>query len=228
MGETLRGGPPDHGIFSRGAYTVSETCRILRPSMTPRKVHYWLDTDLLGTAVQRGSRGVPTILTFDQVLKVRTLQFLRDELDFSLQRVRQALAKLVDGMFREDWQALDFFKAIGSGVGVKIGSEEVLTLPSEQQVLEGTIARIGESVEKGREDWQRRAVDIEGFPMLISNARILSGAPTIRGSRIETAFVAHVAMNGEVAPLSELRRLFPHVEKDALEQALVFEGLKVA
>ena len=52
--------PPTEGAVAlgQGIYTVPETCRILRPSMTPRKVHYWLDTELLGEPLRRGRRGI--------------------------------------------------------------------------------------------------------------------------------------------------------------------------
>ena len=69
----------------RALYSVAETVRILRPGMTPRKVHYWLHTGLLGDPVRSEVRGQPTLLTFDQLIKVAVLQRLRDDLrDFVL------------------------------------------------------------------------------------------------------------------------------------------------
>ena len=42
-----------------GVYTVSEICRILQPTMTPRKAHYWLDTGLLTDPVRRDREVTP-------------------------------------------------------------------------------------------------------------------------------------------------------------------------
>ena len=67
-------------ILGEGVFTVSEVCRVLQPTMTPRKVHYWLDTGLLSEPVRWGGRGFPTLLNFRQLLQIRTVQRLRDEL----------------------------------------------------------------------------------------------------------------------------------------------------
>src|SRR5712692_10009328 len=103
-----------------GAYSVAQTCRVLRPTMTARKVHYWLDTNLLGAPIRAGRPGIPTLLSFDQVLKIRTLQYLRGELHFSLQKVRTALSWLLQELASEEWHALSFFRS-GSEVGVTDG-----------------------------------------------------------------------------------------------------------
>ena len=58
--------------LGEGAYTVSEVCRILQPSMTPRKVHYWLNTGVLSDPIVDGRRGEPTLLTFQQLLETLT------------------------------------------------------------------------------------------------------------------------------------------------------------
>ena len=43
-----------------GIYTVSEVSRILRPTMTPRKVRYWLRKGILGPPVRPTRSGRPT------------------------------------------------------------------------------------------------------------------------------------------------------------------------
>lgn len=59
--------------------------------MTPRRVHYWLDTGLIvGEPIDRGAKGTPTLLTFRQLLEIRTVQHLRDELRIPLPKVREA------------------------------------------------------------------------------------------------------------------------------------------
>jgi len=106
-----------------GLYTVSQTCRVLRPSMTPRKVHYWLDTNLLGDPIRWGRPGVPTILSFEQVLKIRTLQHLRDTLRFTLQEVRKGLAWLLEALVHDQWHSLSFFRVGTGNIGVTDGEQ---------------------------------------------------------------------------------------------------------
>ncbi len=206
-----------------GAYTVSETCHVLRPSMTPRKVHYWLDTDLLGVPIREGSPGVPTLLAFDQILKIRTLQFLRDELRFSLQRVRKALGWLLRELGADEWHSLTFFRS-GREVAVTDGRES-MDIPAGQGILIPPPEVLTEHLSMARRDWEARSLEISGFAELVSSARILGGSPVVRGTRIETSFIAHL---GTELPLDELQELFPQVSEAALQQALAFEGLSFA
>jgi uncharacterized protein (DUF433 family) len=74
---------------------------------------------------------------------------------------------------------------------------------------------------KTRQYWERHEVDIEGFPHLVSNAGIVGGSPTIRETRIETAFVAYLARD---LSTEDLRNLYPYVEKEALLEAVRFES----
>lgn len=68
--------------LNAGVYAVSRVCRILGPTMTPRKVHYWLDTGLLSPPIRHGRPGLPTLLSFRQLLEIRTVQGLRDDFGF--------------------------------------------------------------------------------------------------------------------------------------------------
>jgi hypothetical protein len=88
--------------LGHGVYTVSEVCRILQPTMTPRKVHYWLDTGLLSEppAAHRGA-GRPTLLSFRQLLEVRTVQRMRDDLGVSLPIVREAFSWVLRMLFAD-------------------------------------------------------------------------------------------------------------------------------
>jgi len=216
--------PPSSGIvqLGQGVYTVPETCRILRPSMTSRKVHYWLDTDLLGNPLRKGARGVPTLLSFEQVLKVRTLQHLRDELRFSLQKVRGSLAWVLQELTREEWHQLEFFRGVGGSVGIVTNTGETVTLPGAQTVLTGTLNELSSFMEAVREQWTTRKLSIEGLPSLVSDAAVLAGAPVIDGTRVETAFVANLALE---LNRSEIHALFPNVPEGAIEQAAEFEGV---
>src|SRR3954452_22571838 len=92
--------PPRLIPLGEGVYSVSEVCRILQPTMTPRKVHYWLSTGLIsGGPFERGGRGRPTLLAFRQLLEIRTVQHLRDELKVPLPTVRFAFAWILEHIF---------------------------------------------------------------------------------------------------------------------------------
>ena len=205
--------------LGQGVYTVPQTCRILRPSMTARKVHYWLDTELLGDPLRRGGPGVPTLLTFEQVLKVRALQHLRDELSFSLQAVRRGLEVLLRDLVAPDWYEMRFFVSERGRIGV-LTSEGPIDLPAAQGVL--LSPELTKFVHEIRKQWQERTLRIEGFTDLVSEAAVLGGSPIISGTRIETAFVANLSyeLSGPA-----IRALFPDVEESAIDQAATFEGV---
>ena len=87
-------------VLGEGVYTVAEISRIFQPTMTPRKVHYWLKKGIIGEPVRPGAPGRPTLLSFEQLLMVRTVQHLRDKLNFSLQKITPAIQKLSSFVFQ--------------------------------------------------------------------------------------------------------------------------------
>ena len=214
--------------LGEGVYTVSEVSRILRPTMTPRKVHYWLKKGILGPPIRQTRTGKPTLLTFEQLLKVRTVQHLRDDLHFSLQRVTASIEELSDWVFQRlfarQWYELHFYRSPRGAIAVTDGEHD-LEVGTGQFLMPELLPELDAFLRKTREDWVRRAVDIEGYPRLVSNARILGGAPVIKGTRVETAFVSHLA---EHLPPQDILRLYPYVGHDELYQALEFEGAQLA
>lgn len=190
--------------------------------MTPRKIHYWLDEGILDEPIRWGSRGVPTLLSFHQVLRIRVLQRLRDDLGVTLQRSRGALQWLVEHVLTQDWQALRLFAAPDGHIGITDGAE-AFTLPSGQSMFSPVLLQ--EFLEQSHEAWVAKRLRIAGFPSLISDPGVLGGVPIIEGTRIETAFVAHLARE---STLDDLHRLYPHVAVDALTQAAEFEGVELA
>ncbi len=209
--------------LGEGVYTVSEVSRILRPTMTPRKVHYWLKKGILGPPIRQTRTGRPTLLTFEQLLKVRTVQHLRDDLHFSLQRVTASIEELSDWVFQRlfarQWYELHFYRSPRGAIAVTDGEHD-LEVGTGQFLMPDLLPELDAFLRKTREDWVRRAVDIEGYPRLVSNARVLGGAPVIKGTRVETAFVFHIAR--EIEP-KEILRLYPYVDEEGLYQALEFE-----
>jgi uncharacterized protein (DUF433 family) len=213
-------------VLGEGVYTVAEVARILQPTMTPRKVRYWLKKGILEEPVRPGTRGRPTLLSFKQLLMVRTVQHLRDNLQFSLQRITPAIEKLssfvFQSLFEEEWYMLRFFETGKGAIGVTDGLDRSIEVDTGQLVMPEALPELEAFLSKTRRDWERREVDIDGFPYLVSNAGIVGGSPTIRGTRIETAFVAYLAEDLDVV---ELENLYPYVERDAFAEAVRFEGL---
>jgi len=212
--------------LGEGVYTVAEVARILQPAMTPRKIHYWLKKGILSEPVRPGSPGRPTLLSFEQLLMVRTVQHLRDNLQISLQTITPSIKRLssfvFQSLFDEKWYMLRFFETEKGAIGVTDGISRSIEVDTGQFVIPEVLPALEAFLNKTRQDWERREVDIDGFPHLVSNAGIVGGSPTIRGTRIETAFVAYLA--GDLG-LDDLRHLYPYVEKEALLEAVRFESL---
>ncbi len=203
-------------------YTVTEACRILGPRLTPRRVHHWLHTGLLGDPVRREARGRPTLLSFDQLLKLMVLQRLRDELGFSLRRARAAIAWVLEQLVEEHWGELLFFRTGRGEIGVRDRSGHAFAIGGQRVFEEAVADALTEFLGEARKRWETGEIPIEGFPELVADASIMGGAPVIRGTRIETAFVAHVSRG---AGPDEVIAMFPHVRPRALREALRFEGI---
>jgi uncharacterized protein (DUF433 family) len=212
--------------LGEGVYTVAEISRIFQPTMTPRKVHYWLKKGIIGEPVRPGAPGRPTLLSFEQLLMVRTVQHLRDNLSFSLQKITPAIQKLSSfvfhNLFEEEWYQLRFIPTPEGHIGVVDGRNRSIEVDTGQFVMPEVFPELETFLAKTRQDWERREVSIERFPQLVSNAGIIGGSPTIKGTRIETAFVAYLA---EDLSFHELQTLYPYVEKEALLEAIRFEGV---
>jgi uncharacterized protein (DUF433 family) len=217
----------DFGAFTDGAYTVSEVCRILQPSMTPRKVHYWLDTDLLTPSVVHGGRGTPTLLNFRQLLEIRTVQYLRDNLEFSLRRVRSAFEFILEGLFAPSFSELKFVKGPDRELVAVLENGVALVVPGGQGVMPFALPEMNDHARGTRHSWEARAFDIPERPHLVSNARVQAGSPTIKGTRIETAFIASFSDNHHFSrdTIDLVATTYPDLEKEAIQEAMLFEGL---
>lgn len=210
-----------------GAYTVPEVCRILRPGMTPRKVHYWLDTQLLSRPIAWGGPGRPTLLNYRQLLQIRTVQYLRDELRFSLPKVREAFEFILIHLFAEEWADLKFVRGPNRELIVVTADGQAMTVPGGQGILTETLPELNLHVAATRRAWEQQAFVIPNFEHIVSNPRVQVGSPTIRGTRVETAMLAAFGHEGRYTAetLRELVALHPTIAPQAIEQALEFEGL---
>lgn len=210
--------------LGEGIYTVSEAARILKPTMTEYKLRYWLNEGLLGEPVRRGRRGRPHLLSFRQLLQARTIQHLRDALGFPLQKVRPVIEEIANLTFTrlfDERKELQFIRTPSNEIGVYDGTRTYEMKSGQYMISEAVIPELNEILEETRRDWKRGEVRIEEYPRLVSNAGIVAGSPTIKGTRIETSFVAYLAGTLGVEKVLEL---YPHLDREAVLQASSFEG----
>lgn len=209
------------------AYTVSQVCRILQPGMTPRKVHYWVDTDLLAPPIIHGGPGVPMLLSFQQLLEIRTVQRLRDELRFSLPRVRDAFTWILANLFATDWRDFYFDRGVNGALVIRYADEQ-MTVPGGQGVLKQTISELNRDVKSTRDAWETRRLLITDH--VVTDTHVLGGAPVITGTRVEASVLASFADDDRTIDTQTFRRLtrmFGHVSRGALVDALRFEGVNL-
>lgn len=210
--------------LTNGVYTAPEVARILRPNdLTVDKVRYWLHKGLLGEPIRWGSPGRPHLLSFEQLLKARTIQRLRDD-GFPLQRitptVRLLSSYLFERLFDEEWYELEFFLAGRGRIGVADSRGRAIEVETGQWVMPETLAELSEYLRQTRDEWERREVGIKNFSRLVSNARILGGSPTVKGTRIQTSFAAYMA---EGLGVDDALQQYPRLDREAVEQAVEFE-----
>lgn len=213
--------------LGEGVYTVPEVARILQPTMNEHKLRYWLDEGLLGEPIRRGSRGTPHLLSFKQLLQARTIQHLRETLRFPLQKVRPVIKDLSEAAFlsNKEWHELRFLWTPEGEIGVYDGEHAYEVKTGQLMIPRAVLPDLQEIVREARRDWVRGVVDIMGFPQLVSNARIVAGSPTIRGTRIETSFITYVVNQFGIAKTLEM---YPYLSREAVEQAATFEGVSLA
>lgn len=213
--------------LGEGVYTVPEVTRILRPTMTEDKLRYWLDEGLLGEPIRRGSRGRPHLLYFRQLLQARTIQHLRGALGIPLQKVRPVIEEISELVFPRLFDETGrpeprFIRTPEGEIGVFDGVQ-TYEMASQQLMISAAIPELNNILHETKRDWERGEVPIVRFPRLVSNAGIVAGSPTIKGTRVETSFITHMAHSLGVDRVLEL---YPYIEREALLQALEFEDVK--
>jgi uncharacterized protein (DUF433 family) len=210
--------------LGEGVYTVPEIERILQPNMTRDRIRYWLHKGLLGEPLRWGSTGKPHLLSFQQLLRVRTIQHLREKLKFPLQKVTPVIEELSDVAFlNKEWHNLRFFSTPKGEIGVSDGDRTYEVKTYQLMIPEAVLPELENIVRETRKDWARGEVDIENYPRLVSNPRIVAGSPTVKGTRVETSFIAYLVQSLGVKRVLEL---YPHLDREAVLQAADFEGIE--
>lgn len=215
--------------LGEGAYSVREVCHILGDSMTPRRVHYWLDTGLIfGAPIIRGRRGVPTILTFRQMLEIRTVQYLRDTLKVSPREVREAFAWILDNLF-EKGREVKFSRGPNGTLVAQLDNGEETTVPAGQTLLPFEVRDITSTVGATLTAWWQKRLPIPQYPNLVTSTSVLGGAPIVSGTRIDTATIATLAEDPRgytEADIDAVLETFPSLKIVQIEDAFGFEGLQ--
>ncbi len=212
--------------LGEGVYTVPEIARILQPTMTEDKLRYWLNEGLLGDPIRRGFRGKPHLLSFQQLLRARTVQHLRDALGFPLQKVRPVIGEISDLVFPRLFDETDgpeprFIRTPEGEIGVFDGLHTYELVNHQMMISEAVIPELNNILHETKRDWERGEATIKKFPRLVSNPGVVAGSPTIKGTRIETSFVAYLVGSLGIERVFEL---YPYLDKDAILDAARFEG----
>lgn len=214
--------------LGEGVYTVPEMARILKPTMTEDKLRYWLNEGLLGEPIRRGFRGRTHLLSFRQLLQARTIQHLRDALGIPLQKVRPVIEEISElvfpRLFDETGESEPRFIRTPEGeIGVFDGVQTYEMATKQLMISEAVVPELNNILQETKKDWERGEVPIKEFPRLVSNPGVVAGSPTIRGTRIETAFVGYLVQNLGVEKVLEL---YPHLDRKTILEATRFEGVE--
>jgi uncharacterized protein (DUF433 family) len=156
------------------------------------------------------------------------VQRLRDDLRFSLRECREAIGFILHSLFAEEWTSARFTRGVRDEVVVQI-APHIVSVPTKQGVMP-VLPELERDLQYTRRAWEDQAYVVPSHPAVVSNARVLAGAPTIRGTRIETALIATIAPGGtyDKSVITDIQRTFPRLETEQIIDALAFEGICAA
>lgn len=209
-----------------GVYTVSEVCRILQPSMTSRKVHYWINTGLLSRPLvhHRGS-GVPTLLTFRQLLEIRTVQRIRDELRFSLRAVRQAFSYVLETLFAAKVSDVRFERGPDGTLLARAAGGQIV-VPGGQFVLPITVEALNLELAEVQTAFRAGRFSVPTHAHIACDVKIMAGTACVIGTRVDTAVIGAFLADGgfDDSTVASIREVYPRLSAPEVEDALLFEG----
>ena len=208
--------------LDEGLYTLPRAAHICRLSV--RRLSYWIRSGLISPHIHASPRGMPPILSYNDLLAVNAIRRFRDQ-DLPLQRIRIAIKYISKELEQgERWYELKL---------VTDGDKLVTLLPISQNVWESEelvdAARYGQKFfEVAFADLvndlyaDRELIESPRLKQLIDiNPRVQAGAPTIRGTRITTSVIASWARRG--VTIEEIASFYDGVSQDAIAAALQYE-----
>jgi uncharacterized protein (DUF433 family) len=161
------------------------------------------------------------------VLKVRTVQHLRDELNQSLRKVREGLAWVLTNLFTDEWQHLSFVQGERGGLEVVAGNNRIV-IPTGQLAL--NLDAMNAELRGIRDAWDARTMRIGDWTHVVTVPTVQAGAPIIRGTRIETSMIAAMAPEEGYtrATVLSLVKGYSGLTAESIVEALEFEGVQPA
>jgi uncharacterized protein (DUF433 family) len=135
---------------------------------------------------------------------------------------------LLHSLFEPDWTSAVFIRGVLNEVVVKSG-QHIVSVPKRQGVLP-VLPELERELEYTRRAWENQAYVVPAHPAVVSDARVLAGAPTVRGTRIETSLLATFAPSGayDKRVIKDIRGTFPRLTVAHIRDALRFEGIRAA
>ncbi len=207
--------PLDDPTFTRGGLRTGLVSKLT--GLPPARLRYWHKTGLLLAQGRSGQRGVPRIYSWVDYLRLRIAADLVAD-GIHTMRVRRAIDFLDETL--PDWYRLPIRAEAGHVMVEQSGPRSALLADKsgqrllaldDLQVLNRTVGQLKEIGPLGKLHRFDDAVTM--------NPAVNLGLPVLRGTSLETEFVAHAARGmgvGEFAKLYELNA-------DLVARALEFE-----
>ena len=105
-----------------------------------------------------------------------------------------------------------------------------MTVPGGQGLLATDVVEVADTVQTTLEAWHSHVLPVRDHPYVVAATNILGGAPTIGGTRIDTAAVAalvdHEGGVYEPHAVEVVRATYPQLSAEQVQDALGFEGLR--
>ncbi len=179
--------------------------------VTLRQLGYWHRTGLIQAKVIPGAPGRPRLYSWTDYVKVRAItKLLRQGL--STRKIRAAIAFL-------DHHVPDWYNCPLYGLGARVIVEIegcAMTADEQQQLLLPSLVNVVREIEE-----EGPLGELREFAKVVDmRPGVAGGNPVLRGTRIETDFVATLVSHG--SPVSEIARVY-RVNEGAVERAVQFQ-----
>ena len=168
-----------------GALRTRTVARLAGVSV--RQLGYWHLTELIEAHTVPGSRGTPRLYSWIDYMKIRAARKLRRQ-GLSTRRVRATIAYLDDHV--PDWYRYPVHR-----FGARVLMERnwaLVTVDGQRQLALPFVADVlNELIQEGPLGEMRTFSD-----QIDMDPDIVSGNPVVRGTRLETAFIAELVNHG--------------------------------
>jgi uncharacterized protein (DUF433 family) len=111
----------------------------------------------------------------------------------------------------------------------RTGDDVCELIPSGQGVIPikkyYDVTAMTDELEISRQAWRDKRLRIRDH--VVTDAKVLAGAPTVDGTRIETALIATFAVSGQYDDdaIASVLDTYPHLQRDAVVDAFTYERI---